>query len=224
MSARFDGVADRYDAHMRGAGAPLRAATDELLRALLGSGQGRCLDVCCGTGGSVPVLRELGWDVVGVDVSGDQLRVARERVGGAADFVQGDAASLPFEADSFDAAVFVLAHTDVDDPAAVFPDVARVLRDGGKFVFIGTHPVLVGPHAQFVDERRRVIHPGYHEAGWYERGPGISPEGLRSRVGARHTPLAELVNGVLAARLQLDHLEELKAGGTPLLALVATKR
>src|SRR5439155_481940 len=44
------------------------------------SGEGRLLDLGCGGGAQIPLLQELGWIVTGVDVSEDQLRIARGRV------------------------------------------------------------------------------------------------------------------------------------------------
>jgi ubiquinone/menaquinone biosynthesis C-methylase UbiE len=67
--------------------------------------------------------------VVGVDLSGDQLRVARQRAGPpAAVLAVANATALPFADNSFDAVVSVLTHTDLDDPEAAFAQAARVLR------------------------------------------------------------------------------------------------
>jgi predicted TPR repeat methyltransferase len=55
---------------------PVTTTATGALARLLGPGAGRCLDLGCGTGVAVPVLDGLGWRVVGVDLSRDQLRVA----------------------------------------------------------------------------------------------------------------------------------------------------
>jgi hypothetical protein len=39
-------------------------------------------------------------------------------------------------------------HTDVEDFAVVAHQVARCLRPGGRFIYIGLHPCFIGP---FVD-------------------------------------------------------------------------
>jgi SAM-dependent methyltransferase len=98
--AAYDGLADWYDAYL----APQRPYVEPLVRELLGRGQGLCLDIGCGGGAYLPALVDLGWRVVGLDASADQLRVARERAGGLVeDLVHGDATDLPFEDESFDA-------------------------------------------------------------------------------------------------------------------------
>jgi ubiquinone/menaquinone biosynthesis C-methylase UbiE len=53
--------------------------------------------------------------VTGVDISEDQLRLARERVGDAVELVQADASELPFPDQRFDAILSAFTHSDVDD-------------------------------------------------------------------------------------------------------------
>jgi len=75
--ARYDGLAEWYDGYIHGGGGS--EYTDEirrLLRELVGSGAGRLLDVGCGGGAFFDQLSALGWSVVGVDDSADQLRIA----------------------------------------------------------------------------------------------------------------------------------------------------
>ncbi len=42
----------------------------------------------------------------------------------------------------------------------------------------------------------------------HTEAPGISPEGLRAKVGAVHIPLGELVQAFLNAGFQLERFEE----------------
>ena len=101
-SARYDGIADWYDAEFQPA--PLESETWQTLVELLGEGSGNLVDIGCGTGSYAAALAELGWTVTGVDVSEDMLRRAREK---GVETVRADAAALPFEDASFDAAVSI---------------------------------------------------------------------------------------------------------------------
>lgn len=85
----------------------------------------RALDVGTGTGAGARVLADRfpQAEVIGVDVSAGMLEEAR-RLSPGLSFVEGDAASLPFENESFD----LVANANM----IPFPDeVARVLRPGG---------------------------------------------------------------------------------------------
>ncbi|WP_256686721.1 class I SAM-dependent methyltransferase [Halococcus qingdaonensis] len=95
----------------------------------------RVLDAGCGAG--VPVAERLAddHDVVGVDLSREQLRRARKDVAQAR-FVQGDMSALGFVDDGFDAicALFSLIHVPLDEHARVAAAFHRVLRPGGLAV------------------------------------------------------------------------------------------
>ena len=202
--ARYDEIADWYDETM--AVSELGLSGRAIVRRLLGSGPGRLLDVGCGGGSHMLAFAETGWTPVGVDVSEEQLRLARGR---GCDVRQARAEELPFDDASFDAAVSMWTHTDVDDFPAVLREVARVLRPGGAFVYLGVHPCFVGPHSEFVaGEGVPRLHPGYRRTGRYEDGPGISPHGLRAKIGAAHLPLGLFLQSFLDAGLSLRHVEE----------------
>jgi SAM-dependent methyltransferase len=200
-AARYDGYAGWYDANL---GPIIDTAGRELL-ALLGSGPGRCLDLACGTGVNLPRLTEADWSVVGVDLSSDQLRVARERAPEGVELIQADATVLPFPDSSFDAVACALLHTDVDDFAAVCVEANRVLRPAGRLAYVGIHPCFVGPFARNLPGQPPEFHPGYRSTGWTKEGFG---DGIRRRTGARHVPLAELLNAFLAAGLRLMGVTE----------------
>jgi SAM-dependent methyltransferase len=202
--ARYDGVAEWYDREL--ATADLGLSSQRVVLGLLGEGTGRLVDVGCGGGSFAATLGERGWQPTGVDVSEDQLRLARER---GVDVVRADATDLPFDDSFFDAAVSVFTHTDMDDFPAALREVARVLRPGGIFVYLGVHPCFIGPHSRFLrGEGVPELFPGYRSAARYTKAPGISPAGLRARVGAVHLPLSALVQSFLDAGFRIERFEE----------------
>jgi SAM-dependent methyltransferase len=219
---RYDGLADWYDQEIGGLeGTATAIAT--LVR-LVGAGPGACLDLGCGTGVAIPALLERGWRVVGVDLSGDQLRLARQRTGAPhARLVTADAAALPFADGAFDAVVSLLTHTDLDDPERAFAEAARVVRRGGRVVYVGTHPCFVTPFVERRPTGIHLLHPGYRERGWHRAGPGFG-QGIRPRVGVHHLPLADLVGAALGAGLTLTRLEEPGEDDYPVLIALQLQR
>ena len=204
--ARYDGIADWYDAEFQPA--PLESETWQTLAGLLGEGNGPLLDVGCGTGGYAAGLAALGWSYTGVDASEDMLRRAGEK---GLRVVRADATALPFEDESFDAAVSVFTHTDVDDFAGLVREVVRVLRPGAPFVYVGVHPCFVGPHSVYdADRRAPELHAGwYRRTGRYDEAPGIwRGAGVRIRVGASHLPLGLFLQTFLDAGLRLERVAE----------------
>jgi len=104
----------------------------------------RALDFGCGTGRSTRFLRQLGFDVTGIDISEDMLRIARSTdPSGDYRLVPGDNFSdLP--AASFD--VILSAFTFDNIPAAnkarIFRDLANLLSPPGKLVSIVSSPEI----------------------------------------------------------------------------------
>jgi len=109
-------------------------ATADALRPLGPFGPG--LDVCCGTGAGMEVLRSAcGGQIVGVDFSAGMLGRARNAHPDAT-CVRADVRALPF-AEAFDLAVSfgALGHFLPVERPALFAGVYRVLRPGGVFAF-----------------------------------------------------------------------------------------
>jgi SAM-dependent methyltransferase len=203
--ARYDGLAEWYE----GFRPQVRSEEIDALHRLLGPGQGRCLDLGCGTGVGGAAVAELGWTVVGVDISSDLLDAARVR---GLEVLLASADALPFDDASFDAAVSFFTHTDIDEFAAAIGEVARVLRPEAPFVYVGCHPCFVGPHSLFVGaEGVPEFHPGYRPSRRYdESAPGVgNPDGVRARVGALHLTLHDFLGAFTEAGLRIESFEEL---------------
>lgn len=199
--ARYDGLADWYDAQM--AEGPHR---DAVLRETLPRGTGECLDIGCGTGRNLTIIEELGWTATGVDISEDQLRLARQR---CPRVHLADAEDLPFESESFDLVMSAWTSTDVDDFKRMVSEAARVLRPAGMFVYYGVHPCFNGPHVHSLPAGEVVVHTTYREARRHESAPWWGEDGIRYRVGGmRQVPLAEFLNAFVDAGLRIDRVTE----------------
>lgn len=103
----------------------------------------RALDVCCGTGAAMRVLRPLCREsVVGLDVSRGMLEEAGRRLAdaegdAAVRFVRGDALRMPFQ-EAFDLATCfgAFGHILQEDEPHFVVSIARALKPGGRFVFV----------------------------------------------------------------------------------------
>lgn len=115
------------------------ASSYDLLAAavVLESGTDRvAVDLGCGDGWLIERMIARGWSagrLIGIDVSDDELRLAKARVPDAT-WVQGRAQALPLADASCAAVVSHLAWTLMPDVEAIVDELRRVLVEGGRFV------------------------------------------------------------------------------------------
>jgi len=96
----------------------------------------RVLDIGCGSGGTeARLLVDRGLDVHGVDISEEQVRLARARLPEAT-FERADIAAWDAPDGSYDAIVsmYALIHLPREDLAALVPRLARWLRPRGQLL------------------------------------------------------------------------------------------
>jgi ubiquinone/menaquinone biosynthesis C-methylase UbiE len=126
----YDRLAPKFDHTPFRTPASVLEATACALRPLGPFGRG--LDVCCGTGAGLEVLRSVcQGPVTGADFSAGMLRQAHAVHPDAA-LIRADARNLPF-ADAFDLAVSfgALGHFRPSERPALFAGLRRALRPGG---------------------------------------------------------------------------------------------
>jgi SAM-dependent methyltransferase len=93
---------------------------------------GRTLDLGCGEGRLACDLKELGHDVVTVDLCPTMVAAAS---------CFADAADLPFDDACFDLVVAFMSLQDMDDMDGAIREAGRVLEPGGTFCIAVVHPL-----------------------------------------------------------------------------------
>jgi ubiquinone/menaquinone biosynthesis C-methylase UbiE len=138
VQAGYDALAPRFgEWGSRVEGDPWERFLEELAGRL--SDGARVIDLGCGNGAKTACLAPR-FDVVGVDLSEEQLRLARATVPEAT-FLQADFAELDFPAGSFDAvtALYSIVHVPRDEHPALFGRILRWLKPGGLFLASMSH-------------------------------------------------------------------------------------
>ncbi len=166
------------------------------------------LDIGCGDGQISRMMSAAGADVVGIDPTLNQIRVAHER-GGGASYLRATADGLPFSDASFDAAVACLVFEHIDAVDAAIAEVARVVEPGGRFCFFLNHPLLQTPGSGWIDDH--VIDPPeqYWRIGPYLiESETIEQVELGVYIRFIHRPLSRYVNTLAEHGLMLERMVE----------------
>ena len=216
----WDRVADWYDRLVgeRGSDYHRNVILPAALRILDVQPGERVLDACCGQG---VLARELACsrvaEVVGVDLSDQLIAAARSRSAGDArlKFVVGDARELDeiLTRNSFDAAACIMAVHDLAEIDPVYAAVARVLKPGGRFVQIMTHPCFRLPRqsAWGWDAERKIQYRRMDRYATAMTVPiSIAPSGeAAEQTTYHHRPLADILGPLGRAGLPVIACEEL---------------
>jgi ubiquinone/menaquinone biosynthesis C-methylase UbiE len=101
---------------------------------------GQVFEIGCGGGLNQPFYdRAKVTAFAGIDPSGKLLEYAREQAakkGWQADIRQGIGEAIPFEDESFDTVVCTYTLCSVQDHRQVLAELRRILKPGGKFLFL----------------------------------------------------------------------------------------
>ncbi len=99
----------------------------------------KILDVCTGTGSQALAFGKMGYDVVGIDISEDMLKIANKKNKyDNVKFMVGDAADMPFDDNQFDASIisFALHDMPADIRERALAETIRVTRPKGDVVIV----------------------------------------------------------------------------------------
>jgi ubiquinone/menaquinone biosynthesis C-methylase UbiE len=136
MSLRKSIFAAMYDPMSRGSE---EAGLRDLRRGLLAEAGGSVLEIGAGTGANLAHYDGKVESLVFTEPEPAMLRrlqkKAREEAP-LAKILRAPAEDLPFEDDSFDTVVSTLVLCGVDDQARALREIRRVLRPGGRFLFL----------------------------------------------------------------------------------------
>jgi ubiquinone/menaquinone biosynthesis C-methylase UbiE len=111
----------------------------ELRRQVLTTARGRTLDIGAGTGANIGLFPAAVTELFFVEPDVHMIKKMRPKVlasGSRAGVLAAGAEDLPFEDSSIDTVAFALSLCTIPDPAAALDEVARVLRPGGRVLFL----------------------------------------------------------------------------------------
>lgn len=129
----FAGMYDRFTARTE------RACLSAHRRTLLAGVQGDVLEIGGGTGANLPYYNGDVESLTLIEPSRPMIRHLQRRINEHAPhakLLRAPAEDLPFEDDSFDVAVSTLVLCSVDDQPRALRELRRVLRPGGRLLFM----------------------------------------------------------------------------------------
>jgi ubiquinone/menaquinone biosynthesis C-methylase UbiE len=115
------------------------AGLREMRRETLAAAGGRTIDIGSGTGANIGLYPDAVTELVFAEPDPHMVKRLRPKVreaGLAAEVVEAPAERLPFEDSSFDTAVYTLVLCTVPDQAAALAETARILKPGGRLLFV----------------------------------------------------------------------------------------
>ena len=166
------------------------------------------LEVGVGPGGVASAVSRHGTSVVGVDLSPDALKTAKEHCRDVEVFLaRASGFALPFRTATFDLAYCsqVMHLFEGDARVRLMYELARVVRPGGRFIFdmknIASHPLQ---YATAPAHKKRTAYPSDGELRDVMRGAGFDLmgiwPGLLPRVSSAAVPNVALFRAIAHTR------------------------
>lgn len=115
------------------------AGLRDMRQQTLADARGRTIDIGAGTGANLELYPDAVTELVMAEPDrhmAKRLRHKADASGRRVEIVEAGAESLPYEDSSFDTAVFTLVLCTIPNPARALEEAARVLRPGGRALFL----------------------------------------------------------------------------------------
>jgi len=175
LVAASEHYATYYD-NLKHPASPTRARLEEWARALAPyRASGRLLEVGCGAGHFLEVVRTHGFEPWGTEISKSALEILGKR---GFRVLNGELTNHDLPPSHFDAIVLFEVIEHLDDPSKYLAEFRRLLRDGG--VLMLTTPNFGSLSRRLLNERWRVLQPE-HRVVFSSRGISLALDraGLR---------------------------------------------
>ena len=95
-------------------------------------GQGRILDIGCGSGRALSLLRERGWDTYGVEANSQAVDIARNKLNLKVSL--GNISNVDFQSNFFDVAMMTHSLEHMPNPKDILRKVNKILKTGGNLI------------------------------------------------------------------------------------------
>ena len=174
-SSDFSRIAGRYDATRSLPSQYLKACYARLSKSGLLPSQGVILDAGCGTGQVSVPLAELGYQILGVDISAEMIAISQSKLPGHSPSVYqvADVCNLPYPDASFDAVIVSKLFQHVENWQDACRELVRVVKPG-NCIF------QINEKGAFSNSVRRHFSRRADELGFSSRFLGINPHAQES--------------------------------------------
>lgn len=180
-----------------------RTLLDQVMLERVARHSGTALDIGCGEGRFVRMLKEQGWNAVGIDPV-ERLIAEAGKHDPDGDYRIGFGEDLAFEDESFDLVVSYLSLIDIEDFRVAIREMTRVTKPGGSLLIANlTGYFTAGKWVRGLDgQHKRFEIDNYHqERASREQWLGID-------ILNWHRPLSAYLQEFLANGLILRHFDE----------------
>jgi len=187
-----------------------------LLRILQPKPGEEILDVGCGQGFFAREIAKAGAKVVGIDIAGELIKLAKEQSGKNETYLVLSAEKMVSLINNrFDAIICVLALQNIKNLQNAISEISRVLKPGGRCVLVLNHPAFRIPTASSwsYDETTNIQYRNIYKylseiTQEVDMTQGVADQKKKKFTMSFHHPLQVYFKAFAKARLYVARLEE----------------